>query len=261
MPKIRVLIADDHAVLRAGLRLLLEAQSDMRVVGEAGDGPAAVSQARDLEPDVVLLDLSMPGPPGTSTIERLVGLDPRPRILVLTMHDDPAYLQAALQAGASGYIVKRAADVALLQAIRIVHRGGSFVNLTRPGEATSSEDVRCVPCDSPAAGQPRLLSRREVEVLCLLAQGHTNQEVANRLSISIKTVETHRKRLSDKLGLKSRSELFRFAVESNLLDGLPPPPPRRAMSRRCPAAERRGIFPTRETFVGFNPISVRDLVV
>jgi two-component system, NarL family, response regulator NreC len=224
MPKIRVLIADDHAVLRAGLRLLIEAQSDMRVVGEAADGSETVSRARDLGPDVVLLDLSMPGPPGTSTIERLVGLDPIPRILVLTMHDHPAYLQAALQAGASGYIVKRAADVALLQAIRIVHRGGSFVNLTRPGEAAPTQDVRRVPRDSPAAGQPRLLSRREMEVLRLLAQGHTNQEAADRLSISIKTVETHRKRLSDKLGLKSRSELFRFAVESNLLERNPPPP-------------------------------------
>jgi len=218
MPKIRVLIADDHAVLRAGLRMLIEAQSDMKVVGEAADGPETVSLARDLESDVVLLDLSMPGPRGPATIERLVRLDPSPRVLVLTMHDDPAYLRSALQAGASGYIVKKAADVELLHAIRVVHRGGSFVNLTRPGEAPNP-DVRHVPRDSPAAGQPRPLSGREAEVLRLLAQGHTNQEAADRLAVSVKTIETHRKRLSDKLGLKSRAELFRFAIESGLLEG------------------------------------------
>ena len=218
MPRIRVLIADDHAVLRAGLRMLIEAQSDMKVVGEAADGPEAVSLARDLESDVVLLDLSMPGPRGTATIERLVRLDPSPRVLVLTMHDDPAYMRSALQAGASGYIVKKAADVELLHAIRVVHRGGSFVNLTRPGEEVPSHEVRHVPRDSPAAGQPRPLSQRESEVLRLLAQGHTNQEAADRLAVSVKTIETHRKRLSDKLGFKSRAELFRFAIESGLLE-------------------------------------------
>jgi two-component system response regulator NreC len=147
------------------------------------------------------------------------------------MHDDPAYLRAALQAGASGYIVKKSADVELLNAIRVVHRGGTFVNLTRPGEEALSQ-VRHVPRDSPAAGQLRPLSPREAEVLRLLAQGHTNQEAADRLALSIKTIETHRKRLSDKLGLKSRAELFRFAVESGLLEGDaatsgdPSPPPR-----------------------------------
>jgi len=218
MPSIRVLIADDHAVLRAGLRMLIDAQSDMKVVGEAADGAETVNRARELESDVVLLDLSMPGPPSAVTIERLARLDPSPRILVLTMHDDPVYLRAALQAGASGYIVKKAADVELLTAIRVVHRGGTFVNLTRPGAAELGHAVRPVPRDSPAAGQPRLLSRREAEVLRLLAQGHTNQEAADRLAVSIKTIETHRKRLGDKLGLKSRAELFRFAVESGLLD-------------------------------------------
>lgn len=160
----------------------------------------------------------MPGPSGTALIERLGRLDPSPRILVLTMHDDPAYLRSALQAGAAGYIVKKAADVELLHAIRVVHRGGSFVNLTRPGEEVLSHEVRHVPRDSPAAGQPRPLSQREAEVLRLLAQGHTNQEAADRLAVSIKTIETHRKRLGDKLGLKSRAELYRFAVESGLLE-------------------------------------------
>ena len=217
MPKIRVLIADDHAVLRAGLRMLIDAQSDMKVVGEAADGSEAVTRARDLESDVILLDLTMPGPPGTVTIERLVRLDPRPRILVLTMHDDPAYLRAALQAGASGYIVKKAADVELLTAIRIVHRGGAFVNLTRPGEEARGQEIRQVPRNSPAAGLARPLSPRESEVLRLLAQGHTNQEAAEQLAVSVKTIETHRKRLRDKLGLNGRAELFRFALESGLL--------------------------------------------
>jgi two-component system response regulator NreC len=214
---IRVLIADDHAVLRAGLRMLIEAQSDMEVVGEAADGLETLSRAGEVESDVVLLDLSMPGPPGTATIERLVRLVPSPRVLVLTMHDDPVYLRTALQAGASGYIVKKAADVELLSAIRVVYHGGTFVNLTRPGEDQRSDEVRHVHRDSPAAGQPKPLSQREVEVLRLLAQGHTNQEAADRLAVSIKTIETHRKRLSDKLGLKSRADLFRFAVEARLL--------------------------------------------
>ncbi len=224
MTSIRVLIADDHAVLRAGLRMLIEAQSDMKVVGEAADGHEAVSRARDLESDVVLLDLTMPGPPGTATIERLVRLEPKPRVLVLTMHDDPAYLGSALHAGASGYIVKKAADVELLDAIRVVHGGGTFVNLTRPGEAGRSHDSQPVARDTPAGGQARPLSRREAEVLRLLAQGHTNQAVADRLAISVKTVETHRQRLLEKLGLKSRADIFRFALDCGLLGGDATPP-------------------------------------
>lgn len=202
--------------------MLIEVQSDMKVVGEAADGAEAVKQARDGQCQVVLLDLSMPGPPSATTIERLGRLDPAPRVLVLTMHDDPAYLRAALQAGASGYVVKKAADIELLNAIRIVHRGGTFVNLTRPGQEAPGQEVRRALRDSPAGGRPGLLSPREVQVLRLLAQGHTNQEAAERLAVSIKTIETHRKRLSDKLGLKTRAELFRFAVESRLLDGNAP---------------------------------------
>jgi two-component system response regulator NreC len=189
----------------------------MQVVGEAADGSKTVRRAGEVAVDVVLLDLTMPGPPASVTIERLVRLVPSPRVLVLTMHDDPVYLRTALQAGASGYIVKKAADVELLSAIRAVQGGGTFVNLTRPGEAEGGPEMRHVPRDSPAGGQPKPLSQREVEVLRLLAQGHTNQEAADRLAVSIKTIETHRKRLSGKLGLKTRAELFRFAVEARLL--------------------------------------------
>jgi two-component system response regulator NreC len=160
----------------------------------------------------------MPGAPGTVIIERLVRLKPRRHVLVLTGRDDPTSLRLALEAGASGYIVKGAADVDLLPAIRLVHGGGTLVNLTRPGDEVRSRKVRHAPRDSRVLGQLRLLSRREVEVLRLLGQGHTNQETADRLAVSIKTIETHRKRLSAKLGLKSRAELFRFAVESGLLE-------------------------------------------
>ncbi len=218
MPKIRVLIADDHAVLRAGLKLLIGAESDMEVVGEAADGPATVLSTQATAPDVVLFDLSMPGPRYSQTIGELARLAQSPRVLVLTMHDDQASLQAALLAGASGYIVKKAADVELLTAIRAVHEGRTFLNLTRPGEQAPGREVRTVSHHSPAAAQPRPLSPREAEVLRLLAQGHTNQEAADRLAVSVKTIETYRKRLSDKLCLKSRAELFRFAVEVGLLE-------------------------------------------
>jgi two-component system response regulator NreC len=211
--RIRVLVADDHAILRAGLKLLINAQPDMEVVGAAADGPETVRSARATAPNVVLLDLSMPGARATQTIAELVQLAPSPRVLVLTMHDDAASMQAALLAGASGYIVKKAADIELLTAIRAVHRGRTFVDLTRPGEQPR------VSRDSSAAGQPKALSRREADVLRLLARGHTNQEAADRLALSVKTIETHRRRLSDKLGLKSRAELFRFAVQVGLLEG------------------------------------------
>jgi two-component system, NarL family, response regulator NreC len=219
VPKIRVLIADDHAVLRAGLTLLIKAQSDMEVVGQAANGPDTVRGVQTTTPNVVLLDLSMPGASSKQTIEQLGRVAPGSRVLVLTMHDDPAYLRAALLAGASGYIVKKAADVELLTAIRAVHQGRTFVDLTRPAEPAPAREVRRVPRDSPPHGHTRPLSRRETEVLRLLAQGHTNNEAADHLAVSVKTIETHRRRLSDKLGLKGRAELFRFAVEVGLLDG------------------------------------------
>ena len=219
MPRIRVFIADDHAVLRAGLKLLINAQSDMEVVGEAADDLATMHGTQRATPHVVLLDLSMPGARYTRTIEQLAQLVPKTRVLVLTMHDDPAYMRAALQAGASGYIVKKAADVELLTAIRAVHHGRTFVDLTRPGESPGANEVSPPSSFATQAGRPRPLSRREGEVLRLLAQGHTNQEAAEHLAVSVKTIETHRKRLSEKLGLKSRAELFRFALERGLFEG------------------------------------------
>ena len=228
MQKIRVLIADDHSVVRAGLRMLVAAQPDLEVVGEAGDGAETVARASATKPDVVVLDLSMPRSRSTQTIERLVRLEPSPRVLVLTMHDDPAYLRSALQAGASGYIIKNAADVELLTAIRAVHRGRTFVDLSRPPDPASRASTRAARPPRFAGGQRRKqLSRREAEVLRLLAQGHTNQETAEQLALSIKTVETYRKRLHEKLELKTRAQLFRFAFESGLLDPDSTEPPNR----------------------------------
>ena len=212
---IRILIADDHAVLRAGLRMLLEAQNDFVVVGEAANGADAPELARTTHPDVVLLDLSMPGPASGEVIRRTLGASPASRVLILTMHDDPAYLAAAMLAGAAGYVVKKVADTELLQAIRAVHAGRTFVDVTRTSDPHQrpAEKRAVVPGDTP-----KDLSRREIEVLRHLAEGHSNQEIADRIRVSVKTVETYRTRLSDKLGLKGRAELYRFAVESGLLD-------------------------------------------
>jgi len=215
MPPIRLLIADDHAVLRAGLRMLLDIRREMAVVGEAGDGLEVLKKARELQPDVVLMDLSMPGPGSGEVIRGVLRNSPKTRVLVLTMHDDPAYLASAMAAGASGYVVKKVADSELVSAIRAVHAGRTFVDLTQslgsPSPAASSK----------ARGRterPKVLSRREREVLQLLAQGHSNQQIATRFKVSVKTVETHRTRLSEKLGLKGRAELYRFAVESGILN-------------------------------------------
>jgi DNA-binding NarL/FixJ family response regulator len=224
MPRIRLLIADDHAVLRAGLRMLVGTQPDMDVVGEAADGPETVVKARATRPDVVVLDLSMPGSRGTQTIERLMRLEPSPRVLVLTMHDDPAYCESAFLAGASGYLVKSVADVELLTAIRVVHCGRTFVDLTRPGTPAQGDAAKRAARAPAATGRRQQLSRREAEVLRLLAQGYTNQEAARRLAVSAKTVETYGKRLRDKLHLKSRAQLFRYALESGLLGSQGAPP-------------------------------------
>ena len=214
MTAIRVLIADDHAVLRAGLGMLLRANRDMDVVGEAADGVDVVRKARALRPDVVLLDLSMPGPRSGSVIRSVLRACPTTRVLILTMHDDAAYLRAALSAGAAGYLVKRAADSELLSAIRAVHAGRTFVDMTQTSGGRPAPSART----SLQRRSPKALSRREREVLRLLAQGNSNQQIADSIRLSVKTVETYRTRLSEKLGLKGRAELFRFATESGVLD-------------------------------------------
>jgi two-component system, NarL family, response regulator NreC len=207
MKKIRVLLADDHAILRAGLRMLLDAQPDMAVVAEAADGQEAILRASGSQPDVAVVDLTMPGLSGVETLEGLRREVPSTRLLVLTMHDDPGYARLALAAGASGHVIKDADSSELLAAIRTVHRGRTFVQVgADPG-----------PVLAPALPPLPTLSPRERQVLELLAHGHTNREVADRLSLSVKTVETHRARLSDKLGLHSRADLVRLAIELGLL--------------------------------------------
>jgi two-component system, NarL family, response regulator NreC len=214
MTPIRLLIADDHAVLRSGLRMLLEVQRDMAVAGEAGDGVEVVQKARELQPDVVLMDLSMPGPHSGEVIRQVLRACPKTRVLILTMHDDASYLASAMAAGAAGYVVKKVADSELLSAIRAVHAGRTFVDLTQSLDTPS----RAAPDGAPATRErPKDLSRREREVLRLLAQGYSNQQIATQIKVSVKTVETHRTRLSEKLGLKGRAELYRFAVESGIL--------------------------------------------
>ena len=222
MPSIRVLIADDHAVLRAGLRALLDAQREFEVVGEAEDGVEVSRKARKLRPDVVLLDLSMPGPPSGTVIRQVRRACPKARVLVLTMHDDAAYLASALSAGAAGYVVKKVADAELVSAIRAVHGGRMLVDITQA----------VTPAQAPIAGTtgkgrqaPKPLSRRERQVLQLLAQGYSNQQVADQIRVSVKTVETYRTRLREKLALKDRAELYRFAEESGLLGTEPVEPP------------------------------------
>jgi len=216
MARIRILLADDHAVLRAGLRMLISSQRDLEVVGEASDGDEAVRKAAALRPDVALVDITMPGSGGIKAIERIRQAAPATRVVVLTMHDVPAYLRAALAAGASGYVVKRAADSDLLAAIRDVHRGRTVLDPALAARVVHGGLRR----RGPAGPTPTaLLSQREREVLELVAQGFTNQQIADHLGLSVKTVETYRARLVEKLGLQSRAELVRYALDSGLFGG------------------------------------------
>jgi len=217
MAKIRVLLADDHAVLRAGLRMLLHVQPDMEVVGEAADTREALVKVCETKPDVLTLDLTMPGGNSMKLIERLRQECPQTRVVVLTMHDDSAYLRAVLAAGGSGYVVKTAADSELLTAIRTVFQGRLFVDSQlRESKAPPARNGG-VSTGSPARTGVTSLSERERQVLALLVQGHTNQEIADRLFLSVKTIETYRARLTDKLGLRTRAELVRYALGIGLL--------------------------------------------
>ncbi|MFO0868667.1 MAG: response regulator transcription factor [Pirellulales bacterium] len=218
MAKIRVLIADDHAVLRSGLRLLIGTQPDLEVVGEAGDWTATLDGLARTRPDVVTLDLTMPGGSGFRLIETIVREYPRVKVLVLTMHDDPAYFRMALAAGAAGYVVKHSADTELLTAIRTVAAG-------RPYARVSLDAPRALPTSGGPSGRAAVddLSQREREVFLLVAQGHTSQAIADKLLVSVKTIESYRARLLTKLGLKTRAELTQLALELGLIGQSPPP--------------------------------------
>jgi two-component system response regulator NreC len=218
MTKIRILIVDDHSILRAGLRMLINAQTDMEVVDEAADGYEALEKVRNLNPDIVLLDISMPGISGIKAIEQIVQICPQTRILVLTMHDDPAYLRSVLAAGGSGYVVKKSADSELLSAIRTVYRGRPFVDPALGASLVSDLlNKKTSRKQTQSGALEKLLSKREREVLQLLAHGFTNQQIADKIFVSVKTVETYRSRLLEKLGLRNRADLIRYALEIGIL--------------------------------------------
>lgn len=208
----RVLIVDDHAVVRAGLRLLLDAEPDMEVVGEAGSIDQAIFEARALKPDIVLMDVVMPGRSGIEGAPAVLHEAPDAKLLVLSMQDDPTYVLEAFAAGASGYVLKEAADAELVAAIREVAGGGKYVHPSLGARLAAAEaDSRNHADDDP-------LSDREREVLRLLALGHTNQEIAKMLYISVRTAETHRAHIMQKLRLSTRAELVRYALAHGLLD-------------------------------------------
>lgn len=211
---IRILIADDHGVLRAGLRALLSSESDIEVVGEAVDGQETITLAEELNPDVILLDVSLPDQNGIEVTRSLKELQPGIRILILTVHEDEGLLQEAIQAGAAGYIIKRAVESELIDAIRAVSRGDIYVHpaMTRAlfKDMTPAPRSKDSPIEAPTP--------REIDVLRYIAQGYTNRQTAEALSISVRTVESHRANLMSKLGLSSRVELVRYAKENDYIE-------------------------------------------
>jgi two-component system response regulator NreC len=218
MAETSVLLVDDHTVLRTGLRLLLEAQPDIKVVGEAGDGLDAVSLAERLQPDITILDLTMPGLSGLEVLSSLRKIAPESRVLVLTMHDDESYLYRALRSGAAGYILKKAADIELLSAIRAVMRGEVYVHSAMTRVLLDGVVPSGIAQEAENGDAWERLSEREQEVLRLVALGHTNAEIAEKISLSIKTIETYRARGMEKLGLRSRAALVRYALNLGLLE-------------------------------------------
>lgn len=211
MAKVRVFLVDDHAILRAGLRLLFNAQADMEVVGEAGTIREALIAMERLAPDVVCLDWSLRGESGLTLLEKLKVRQPRVKVVVLTMHDDPAYLRQAVQSGASAFVVKQADEAELLLAIRAAHQGRTFFSL--PASPSSTDLLTSANTTQESAD----LSDRERQVLLGIVGGYTNLQVAEQLDISVKSVETYRARLLTKLGLRTRSELVRYALEYGLM--------------------------------------------
>jgi two-component system, NarL family, response regulator NreC len=209
---IRVLIVDDHAVVRAGLRLLLEREADLEVVAEAGNADEAVRAARLEKPDVVLLDVVMPGRSGIDVAAEVIEASNGAKVLVLSMQDDPSYVREAFAAGAAGYLLKEGADTELVQAVHQVADGGRYVHPTLGARLAQAE----VEAARRTKADP--LSDREREVLRLLALGHTNQEIASQLYISVRTAETHRAHIMQKLRLGTRAELVRYALANGLLD-------------------------------------------
>ena len=219
MTKTRILLADDHAVLRAGLRLLIEAQADMVCAGEASDGLETLARAEQLQPDLVLLDLSMPRLGGLTALPEIRRKAPQTRILVLTMHADEEYLRQCLKGGAAGYVLKEAADQELLLAIRAVMRGEVYIHpaMTRSLLGDLVDRSRDLTALGRSVRSEDALSEREAEVIKQVARGHTNQEIADQLGLSVRTVETYRARAMEKLGMSNRATLVQYALDKGWL--------------------------------------------
>jgi two-component system, NarL family, response regulator NreC len=221
MAAIRVLVADDHPVVRTGLRTMLSGQVDVEVVGEAADAADAVTLTAELRPDIVLLDLNMPRGGGVGCVRSIREVGSGARVLVLSMLDDPAVVREALQAGASGYLAKHAVDTELALALRAVKRGEIYVHSSLT-QAVIEEATGRLPAAADGQSRYELLSKREKEVFQGLTRGYTNQQIADRLCLSAKTIETHRAHLLEKLGVRSRAELVQFALDHELLTPEPP---------------------------------------
>lgn len=208
--RIRILLADDHTIVRQGLKLILSAHADLEVVGEAANGREAVELAEKLRPDIVLMDVQMPELNGIDAAKKMVAAQPRIRILVLSMHKEAVYVREILKAGARGYILKDAIDTELLNAIRSVAKGDGYISPAVAGALNEKVKDPGNPVDS--------LSAREREVLLLIAAGKTNKEIATQLNLSVYTVDSHRGKIMDKLNLHSAGELVRFAMKNGLVD-------------------------------------------
>ncbi len=217
MEKIKVMLVDDHAIVRAGLRMLLQAQADIEIVGEVEEGRAAVTKARELMPDVVLMDISLPDIDGFEATQQIKRALPNVAVLALTMHESDEYFFKMLQAGASGYVPKKAAPTDLVTAIRTVHGGGTFL-YPSVAKALVHDYLNRVAEGGGERASYDGLTDREQEVLKLIADGLSNQEIADKLTISVKTVERHRANIMGKLNLHSRTELVKYAIRKGLIE-------------------------------------------
>ena len=214
---IRILLADDHVTVRHGLKLLIDAERDMEVVSEAGDGNGAIQQAREARPDVIVMDISMPGMNGLVATRKLKQVQPDAAIVTLTRHTDDAYLQELLRAGVSGYVLKQSPPSELLHAIRAVAAGGQYLDST----LTSRVTARFVARDADKSGKPTVtLTDREADVLRQIAAGYSNKEIAARLALSVKTVEAHKANAMRKLDLRGRIDIVKYAILQGWLHNL-----------------------------------------
>lgn len=207
-PPLRILMADDHPIVLAGLKALVQADPAFEIIGEARDGRSALRLAKELRPDVLVLDISMPESSGADVARALLAEQPQCRILVLTVHEDRAYLRQMLEIGVAGYLVKQSAADELVRAIHVVAAGGTYLDPAIAGKVVGSSTPGGV---RGQAGQIIELSDREAEVLRLIACGHSNKEISNRLAISVKTIETYKARAMEKLGFKTRVDVVRYA--------------------------------------------------